>query len=203
MTIRLYMCSDHGQQTCYKRYSPSKILISRIFYINGLIESYQLNGLEIERAVRQILGPDCCMIWGDFRGVGNDGRALAPANGNLADRVRALIERIQLRYWARPDWTGVNRCIEKDEEDVDQYYHRLQQLKNDKGTTVYVLEGGTGRDRGRGRRRGRDTGRGTGRDRGGYTEGRTEACYTYGKMGHWAIVIKENRTSHQEMKKHV
>ena len=37
---------------------PKVKILEFVARVNGLIDSYRLNGLEVERAVRQILGPD-------------------------------------------------------------------------------------------------------------------------------------------------
>ena len=43
-------------------------------------------------------------------------------------RTQSLLDRIQGCYRPRQDWTEVNRCVQKDDEDVDQYYHRLKEV---------------------------------------------------------------------------
>ena len=68
------------------------------------------------------------MICGDWRSTGDNGQVLAPADAVLIVRFQALLGRIQGHYRARPDWTEVNRCLQKDDEDVDQYYHRLKEV---------------------------------------------------------------------------
>ena len=107
---------------------PKVKVLEFVAGVNGLIDSYRLNGLEVERAVRQILGTDWCMICGDWRSTDDNGQVLAPVDAVLIVRIQALLGRIQERYRARPDWTEVNRCIQKDDEDVDQYYHRLKEV---------------------------------------------------------------------------
>ena len=68
------------------------------------------------------------MICGDWRCTADNGQVLAPADPTLFVRTQTLLDRIQGRYRPRPDWTEVNRCVQKDDEDVDQYYHRLKEV---------------------------------------------------------------------------
>ena len=41
--------------------------------------------------------------------------------------LMALMHRTADRYQMRANWTEINRCIQKDEEDIDHYYHRLKE----------------------------------------------------------------------------
>jgi len=42
--------------------------------------------------------------------------------------LEALLKRTQTRYTKRGDWTEINRCVQKEGEDVALYYHRLKEV---------------------------------------------------------------------------
>ncbi|KAG9281339.1 hypothetical protein AMEX_G4138 [Astyanax mexicanus] len=97
--------------------------------IQGLYNSYRLNGIEVERAMRQILGADWCVVCGDWNGLNDDNPPLPLAFGSegLIARMGDIQQRVRNRYQNRADWTEINRCIQRDDEDVDHYYHRLKE----------------------------------------------------------------------------
>ncbi|KAF0046411.1 hypothetical protein F2P81_000044 [Scophthalmus maximus] len=96
--------------------------------VEGLYASYRLNGVEIERAIRQIMGHDWCLICGNWNPNDDQGSPLPYGDANLRQRLTDLEGRVRGRYQARANWTEINRCIQKDDEDVDHYYHRLKEV---------------------------------------------------------------------------
>ena len=96
--------------------------------IRNLYASYRLNGAELERAIRQTMGPDWCVISGNWNPNAGDGEPLAYNHGDLNDRLTALIARATNRYHTRADWTEINRCVQREDEDTDMYFARLKEI---------------------------------------------------------------------------
>lgn len=69
--------------------------------IMGKIDSYHLNGREIEQVIRQVLGPDWHHVVGDWSGLNAQGEVLPQNGAELKNRRNALMERIEER-WIKP-----------------------------------------------------------------------------------------------------
>ena len=78
--------------------------------------------------MRNVMGVDWCVIRGDWSSITTHGAALQYDSTDLSSRLEALLKLTQTRYTKRADWTEINRCVQKEGEDVDLYYHRLMEV---------------------------------------------------------------------------
>jgi len=62
--------------------------------IKNLYESYRLNGLELERSLRNVMGVDWCVIRGDWSPIMTQGAVLQYDSRDQADRLEALLKRL-------------------------------------------------------------------------------------------------------------
>ena len=75
-----------------------------------MYDSYRLNGLELERSLRNAMGVDWCVIRGDWSPITTHGAGLQYDSTDLYGRLEALLKRIQTRYTKRADWTDLPLC---------------------------------------------------------------------------------------------
>jgi len=89
--------------------------------------SYRLNGLELEKSLRNLMKGDWCMICGDWSPLTTQGAVLQYDSTDLTNGMKALLKRIETKYTKLADWRQINHCVQKEGEDVDLYFHRLKE----------------------------------------------------------------------------
>ena len=94
----------------------------------NLYVSYRLNGMEYERALRQILGTDWCLISGDWSPFDDHGTPLSYGNGTLSARQAALLQCIETNFAHKSACTAINHCTKRDDERVAASYIRRQEV---------------------------------------------------------------------------
>ncbi|XP_077346837.1 uncharacterized protein LOC143995940 [Lithobates pipiens] len=101
--------------------------------IEGLRNSYKLNGVEVERALRRVLGSDWASVKGDWdpcapANAHGRGDPLPPESPDLGNRLTALLNRCQLRWVQRTDWQKINMTVQEDKESVSDYLNKLREI---------------------------------------------------------------------------
>lgn len=99
-----------------------------IVQMEGVRDSYHLNGYEVQQVWMCLLGPDWFYVKGAFVPVSADGNALPPGSQDLTQQVTPLLDRVRARYRRRANYTEIGRCKQRIDESFDEYRVRMEKI---------------------------------------------------------------------------
>lgn len=112
--------------------------------MQGLRNSYHLNGAEVQQVYMQSLGIDWHKVSGNWSPFGTDGRPLAHDDDVLTQRVAEMHQRITEKFRSTANFTEMGRMRQGEDEPFEDFRIRFEKVfRANSGIIDDCAEGGS------------------------------------------------------------